>query len=263
VKDPLLSLAPTELNALAASIRSGRVALPCSSQNLQRIVGTADGDSISRRLEALASLGMSPEAMSACLELVAQSVASRPPLEDFVDLVTTGPEAGGVANRSTAVVVSDLFRNADRAVLVAGYAIYQGQKVFQSLAERMAQHPGLQVRMFLDVPRTHGDTSSVNDQITRFVHTFKTSQWPHKAPMPHVYCCEQIMSPREGKPGSLHAKCIAVDNEHVFVSSANFTEAGQDRNIEVGLLVRSPVISERLSRFFEALADADFFRRAI
>jgi hypothetical protein len=76
VKDPLLSLVPPELNALAASIRSGQVTLPCSAHSLQRIVGTADGDSISRRLEALASLGMSPEAMSACLELVAQSVAS-------------------------------------------------------------------------------------------------------------------------------------------------------------------------------------------
>ena len=86
MKDPLLSLAPTELNALAASIRSGRVTLPCSAQSLQRIVGTADDDSISRRLEALASLGMSPEAMSACLELVAQSVAARPPLDDLVDL---------------------------------------------------------------------------------------------------------------------------------------------------------------------------------
>ena len=263
MKDPLLSLAPTELNALAASIRSGRVTLPCSAYSVQRIVGTADGDSISRRLEALSSLGMSPEAMSACLELVAQSAASRPSLEDLVDLVTTGPEAGGVANRSTAVVVSDLFRNAQHSVLVAGYAIFQGQRVFQSLADRMEQHPDLQVRMFLDVPRAHGDTSSINDQIARFVHMFKTSQWPHKAPMPHVYCCEQIIDSQMGRPGSLHAKCMAVDNEQVFVSSANFTEAGQERNIEVGLLVRSAVISERLTRFFEALADAGFFFRTI
>jgi hypothetical protein len=137
----------------------------------------------------LASLGMSPEAMSACLELVAQSVASRPPLEDLVDLVTTGPEAGGVANRSTGVVVADLFRSAQRSVLVAGYAIYQGQKVFRSLAERKDQRADLQVRI-LDVPRTHGDTSSVNSRIARFVHTFKTTQWPNGSPLPSVYCCE-------------------------------------------------------------------------
>ncbi len=263
MKDPLLSLAPTELNALAASIRSGRVTLPCSASSLHRIIGTADGHSISRSLETLASLGMSPEAMSACLELVAQSVASRPPLEDLVDLVTTGPEAGGVANRSTGVVVADLFRNAQRSVLVAGYAIYQGQRIFQSLAERMECCSELHVRMFLDVPRARGDTSSINNRIARFVQAFKTSQWPNRAPMPQVYCCEQIMETENGKPGSLHAKCIAVDDQQVFVSSANFTEAGQDRNIEVGLLVRSAVLSERLSRFFESLVDNHYFRRAI
>ena len=194
MKDPLLSLAPTELNALAASIRSGRITLPCSSQNLQRIVGTADGDSISKRLGGIASLGMSAEAMSACLELLAESVASRPPLEDLVDLVTTGPEAGGVANRSTAVVVSDLFRNAQRSVLVAGYAIYQGQKIFPSLAERMEQHADLQVRMFLDVPRAREDTSSSSAHLARFVHTFKTSQWPNGAPTPSVYGCQGVKS---------------------------------------------------------------------
>jgi phosphatidylserine/phosphatidylglycerophosphate/cardiolipin synthase-like enzyme len=206
---------------------------------------------------------MSAGSVCACLELLAESAATKQPLEDLVDLVTTGPEAGGVANRSTAVVVSDLFRNAQHSVLVAGYAIYQGQKVFQSLANRMAQQPGLRVRMFLDVPRSHGDTSSVNDRIARFVHTFKTSQWPQKAVMPRVYCCEQIINPQTGKPGSLHAKCIAVDNERVFVSSANFTEAGQDRNIEVGLLVRSPVVCERLTRFFDALVDSNVFLRVI
>lgn len=263
MKDPLLSLAPTELNALAASIRSGRVDAPFLPQSVERFVGSVDGDLVSRRLMDLHSTGMAPLAICACLELLAQSAAARRPLEDAVDLVTTGPEAGGVANRNTSVVVSDLFRNAQHSVLVGGYAIYQGQKVFQALATRMEQHQGLQVRMFLDVPRGHGDTSPVDEQIARFVYTFKTSQWPDKAPMPNVYCCEQIMDPRHGKPGSLHAKCIVVDDEQVFVSSANFTEAGQERNIEVGVLIRSSIVAERLTRFFAALVEHQFFRRAI
>jgi phosphatidylserine/phosphatidylglycerophosphate/cardiolipin synthase-like enzyme len=170
------------------------------------------------------------------------SLASRPPLENFVDLVTTGPEVGGVANRSTEVVVCDLFRNAQRSVLVAGYAVYQGQRVFHSLAERMVQNSSLQVRMFLDIPRTQGDTSSVSIQKAKFVHHFKDSQWPAGMPFPIVYCCEQLIE----KAGSLHAKCIAIDDETVFVSSANFTEAGQQRNIEVGLLFQSRTINERL-----------------
>jgi phosphatidylserine/phosphatidylglycerophosphate/cardiolipin synthase-like enzyme len=36
-----------------------------------------------------------------------------------------------------------------------------------------------------------------------------------------------------------------VDGKHVFVSSANFTEAARERNIEVGLLVQSRALAER------------------
>ena len=42
-------------------------------------------------------------------------------------------------------------------------------------------------------------------------------------PLPQVYCCEQIVENQAIKPGSLHAKCIVVDNAQAFVSSANFT----------------------------------------
>jgi phosphatidylserine/phosphatidylglycerophosphate/cardiolipin synthase-like enzyme len=53
---------------------------------------------------------------------------------------------------------------------------------------------------------------------------------------------------------SLHAKCVVVDNEQAFVSSANFTEAAQTKNIEVGTLIRSPTFARKLSEHFETLA---------
>ena len=71
------------------------------------------------------------------------------------------------------------------------------------------------------------------------------------------------MITQNGKPGSLHAKCIVVDGEHVFVSSANFTEAAQERNIEVGLLVQSRAVADRVCRFFDALLDIGYFVRTI
>jgi hypothetical protein len=107
-------------------------------------------------------------------------------------------------------VVSDLFRRAEHSVLVAGYAVYQGQRVFQALGNRMVQHPELETRMFLDVPRRQGDTSSAGALIARFVHQFKSSQWPNGMPLPNVFCCGQQIA-QNGKPGSLHAKCIVVD----------------------------------------------------
>jgi len=58
---------------------------------------------------------------------------------------------------------------------------------------------------------------------------------------------------RREKRASLHAKCVVVDNAISFVSSANFTEAAQERNIEVGLLIRSAPLAARLERHFTAL----------
>jgi len=262
VKDPLLSLAPSELRALATSVRNGRVSAPYSALSLQRIVGEHAAEPVARTLELLSASGMSSEGLSLCLELTADALSTRLPLEDLVDLVTTGPEAGGVTNRSTAAVVSELFRSAERSVLIAGYAVYQGQKVFQALGDRMVQRPELDVRMFLDLPRKQGDTSSADVLMAQFVQQFRSSQWPNRTPLPRVYCCEQLMTPN-GKPGSLHAKCIVVDGEHVFISSANFTEAAQQRNIEVGLLIQSHVVGERVCRFFETLLDHHYFLRAI
>ena len=59
------------------------------------------------------------------------------------------------------------------------------------------------------------------------------------------------------KRACLHAKCVVVDGEAVFVSSANFTEAAQERNIEMGLLVRSRWLAERVTRHFETLLAAE------
>jgi len=238
------------------------VSAPYSALSLQRIVGLDAAGSISSKLDSLSASGMSSEGLSVCLELTADALGSRSPIEDLVDLVTTGPESGGVANRSTAVVVSELFREAEHSVLVAGYAVYQGQRVFQALGNRMVQHPELETRMFLDVPRKQGDTSSADALIARFVQQFKSSQWPDGMPLPNVYCCGQQIA-QNGKPGSLHAKCIVVDGEHVFVSSANFTEAAQERNIEVGLLVQSRAVADRVCRFFDALLDIGYFVRTI
>ena len=124
------------------------------------------------------------------------------------------------------------------------------------------QRPELEVRMFLDVPRIQGDMSSADALIARFVQHFKRSRWPGGMPLPNVYCCGHLIT-QGGKPGSLHAKCIVVDGKYVFVSSANFTEAAQERNIEVGLLVQSRTLAERVCRFFDALLDDRFFTRTI
>lgn len=249
----LATLSTTDLNDLALALQAGRLGPPYSPIGLQRELPGGAAAAISAGLQQMAEAGLTPSQIALALNLIAQDRRSRPRLEDLLDLVTTGPEVQGVANRDTSVVVRELFANAKTSVLVAGFAIYQGQRVFQALADRMQELPQLRVRVIVDVQRSVGDTTVDTELIRRFAERFRTQQWPQNRPQPNVFFDPRSLDVSSDKRACMHAKCVVVDGHSVFVSSANFTEAGHQRNIEVGVLIHSPVVAERLVRFFDSM----------
>ena len=60
---------------------------------------------------------------------------------------------------------------------------------------------------------------------------------------------------------SLHAKCLVVDEQQVLLTSANFTEAAQVRNIEAGVLLDNPFVAQSLREQFESLAQSGVLQR--
>ena len=191
--------------------------------------------------------------LSTYLEVLCQDRRQRPVAEDLIDLVWTGPEAPGIVNRDTSVVVREMFQGARASVLVAGYAVYQGHVVFKELADRMDQNPDLQVQMYLDIQRPPQDQSSPSELVRTFAERFARKEWPgHR--IPKVYYDPRSLQSDYTKRASLHAKCVVVDQEQAFVSSANFTEAAQTKNIEVGAYLKSPAFARRLAEHFEMLA---------
>ena len=256
----LLSLPPSDLRSLAAGIRSGRLNEPYPAPSLERYLNASLASQVSAELVEMTKSGMSAVAVASMVDLLASALASRPGLSDVVDLVTTTPDGWRDANRDTSVVVSELFRNASASVLVAGYAVHQGQKVFQALAERMRRKPDLSVRMFLDIQRSNGDTSTPNELVRRFLHRFRSAEWPTGAPLPRIYYDPRSLAPARQDRAALHAKCVVVDGKDVFVSSANFTEAAQERNVEIGVLVHSGSLAVRITRFFDSLIASGHFR---
>ena len=188
-------------------------------------------------LVRLTAEGLSAEHLAFFLEILATERNSQRTGED-VELVSTGPEAAGFPARDTRIVVRELFRQAERSVLIAGYAVYQGHDVFSGLAEKMDANPDLVVRMFLNVERPFGDTSKASEILRRFTEHFKAREWPGSR-YPEVYYDARSLNLDGSKRASLHAKCVVVDERVAFVSSANFTEAAHVRNIEVGTLVHS------------------------
>ncbi len=145
-------------------------------------------------------------------------------------------------------------------MLIAGYAVYQGRAVFRALAERMDANTDLSVQMFLDVQRSHGDTSAPSEILRRFANRFRTQEWPGTR-LPAIYYDPRSLDDEASTRTSLHAKCVVVDEQVAFISSANFTEAAQVRNIEVGVLIRLGSFARQLAGHFMGLADRHSLER--
>jgi phosphatidylserine/phosphatidylglycerophosphate/cardiolipin synthase-like enzyme len=96
--------------------------------------------------------------------------------------------------------------------------------------------------------------------LRRFVHRFRSQEWPGEK-LPELYFDPRSLDLEAVKRSSLHAKCIVVDRRVAFVTSANFTEAAQMRNIEVGALIHSEQFAARLVGHFETLADVGLLKR--
>jgi phosphatidylserine/phosphatidylglycerophosphate/cardiolipin synthase-like enzyme len=260
VRSVLHEMPTATLRALADALRVGRLHAPVTSAGLARvgIYGVPSG--LTAEIDAgLVGFGAAGLAwgIDRLVEEREAHAASRP------ELVWTGPETAGAGSRDTSVVVAELFRSAERSVLVATYAVYQGTQVFALLAERMQALPELSVRLFVNIPRPAGCPPNVGEAhlVRAFAERFAAEDWPAGVRLPELFYDPRSLSPDPGPKACLHAKCIVVDNARVFVTSANFTEAAQERNIETGVLVNDPSVARGLRDQFESLVTAGRLRR--
>jgi phosphatidylserine/phosphatidylglycerophosphate/cardiolipin synthase-like enzyme len=252
-------LTDADLAALAGALRSGRLHAPFTAVPVQRYCAVARAAEVASRLQQLHEEGMKPQHLALLAETIVRTRERLPEPAELVDLVWTGPETPGVTNRDTSVVVRELFGSAESEVLVAGFAVYQGRAVFKRLAERMEERPGLRVKLFLDVQRHPADTSLPEKVVGRFAQRFITQEWPGEK-VPELYYDPRSLVADTLKRSSMHAKGVVVDRRVALVTSANFTEAAQTRNIEVGALIRSQGFATQLAGHFESLAAAGLLR---
>ncbi len=57
----------------------------------------------------------------------------------------------------------------------------------------------------------------------------------------------------------LHAKAVIIDARYTLLTSANFTEAAQQRNIEAGVLLDDSRLATRLTQQFSQILEAGHF----
>jgi phosphatidylserine/phosphatidylglycerophosphate/cardiolipin synthase-like enzyme len=239
------------LRTLAASLRDGALAAGLSRRSIQQITG-AGGDAVAESLTTMTADGMQPRQIAMVIEAIASARDHSDDPAKLFDLVMSGPDVYGFPTGDTAAVISTLIQDADGEVLLVGYAIHNGRRLFEPLAARMQSNPKLRVRLCIDIPRRQNDTSLAAEIVRRYVADFRTKHWPWNV-LPELFYDPRSLLEAGGVRSSLHAKCIVVDRSSALVTSANFTEAAQQRNIEVGILTRYRPMVERLAGYFDSL----------
>jgi phosphatidylserine/phosphatidylglycerophosphate/cardiolipin synthase-like enzyme len=245
-------LAYGNLVQLAEAVDSGRLAPPFTGFSLSHHVPAKLCDQVAGELNRLYESGMQVPHLAYLFHTLADERLTVQNADRSVQLVWSGPEVPGAQTRDTGVLVGELFATAEKNVLVAGFAVAQGKRIFKALSDRMGNLPELRVRMFLNVSRPYRDSTPEAELLKRFADKFRLEEWPGPKP-PDVYYDRRALALDNTERASLHAKCIVIDQCKTLVTSANFTDAAQLRNIEAGVLVTDSNFARSLIGQFEAL----------
>lgn len=246
----LFALPPHLRARLAAALKSGLLGPSCSLASLRSVLGIqTGGEEVVEALGELGREGIKGPRVAAWIKAVEETLP-RPPQ---TDLVWSGPKVPGLHARDTRRVYEELLGSAARSIWVSTYAYFDGPRAFEVLARHMDETPQMRVTLLLNIQRKWGDTTAADELVRRFADRFWGEDWPGKS-RPRVYFDPRSLDPSHSK-GVLHAKAVVADDEVVFMTSANLTEAAWDRNIEMGLLVRDRALALSVTTHFNALID--------
>jgi phosphatidylserine/phosphatidylglycerophosphate/cardiolipin synthase-like enzyme len=249
--DALLDLPANLRERLTSALATGTLAPPYAAAALRATFGDAnDRRGVREALLELNALGVSGRAAAAWIRTAsaAKDAVPRP------DLVWTGPEVPGLHARDTRQVFEDILGSAERSIWASTYTYYDGPKAFDVLARRMDERPELEVTLLINIARKPRDTRAGDELITQFAHRFWSHDWPGDR-RPRVFFDPSALKQDDTK-SVLHAKALVQDERYVLVTSANFTEAALDRNIELGLRVEDPTLALQIIRHYQRLVEA-------
>ena len=260
---PLRALGRTALAGLAEALAAGRIGAPITRAALGHHVPEEHLGAIAAALAAMESDGMAPRHIARAVHLLVEERDAGQRMSDRVQLVWSPPDLDAVDARDTSVVVQELFRQARHSVLISTFALDEKKKaeaLFGELAARMDAEPSLTVRVFANVHRKHLDDTPSATLVREFATHIRKQVWPGKR-LPEVFFDPRSLEMDGHKRAVLHAKAVVVDGRWTLLTSANFTEAAQERNIEAGVVIDDKRLAERVARQFEQFVEAGILRR--
>lgn len=260
---PLRALGRSALAGLAEALAAGRLGAPITKTALAPHVPEADLDGVAAALAELERDGMAPRHIARAVHLLVEERDAGQRMSDRVQLVWSPPDLDEVDARDTSVVVQELFRRARSSVLISTFALDEKKKaevLFGELAARMDAEPSLAVRVFANIHRKHLDETPSAVLLREFAKRIRDQVWPGQR-LPEVYYDPRSLETEGTKRAVLHAKAVVVDARWTLLTSANLTEAAQERNIEAGVVIDDKRLAERVVRQFDRFVEGRILRR--
>ena len=246
----VLQIAPHLRERLIRALETGLAPFPCTAAGLRSALGVVELQPASiDAINAVTKYGVDATGAAAWLRSIGEASKS----VSSPDLVWSGPEVPGVHARDTRRVYEELLSTFRRSLWLSTFVFFDGPQTFRILAKRMDQDSTLQVCLLLNVQRKSGDTSTAADVIRRFAESFWKQDWPGSN-RPRVFFDPRSLE-TVGARSVLHAKAVVADDDAVFITSANMTQAAFDRNYELGLLSRDRALAATVARYFQTLID--------
>jgi phosphatidylserine/phosphatidylglycerophosphate/cardiolipin synthase-like enzyme len=248
------------LDSLSSALQSGRLKPPYTVFALTEWAPQLGRESLAAELSSLSGVGFTPATLAITLKVLADDVAARQRALDQIQLVWTSPDEEGPHVRDTSVVVRQLSSEARRSLWISTYNIFNGHEVFLPIYEALSRLPELQVVLILNIPADEKHALYGVAAIEKYTKVFWKYHWPW-ALKPAVYYDPRGPEENPDLPACQHAKCILVDDETAFITSANFTESAHEQNIELGVIFReNPTLAKSIKAKFENLISNGFLK---
>jgi len=162
---------------------------------------------------------------------------------DLVEIVSTTPVSFKSKNRKTFPVLKETLISAQRSIILTGYSISDHFDELLNIINLKSKQ-GVQVELFLNdyesMKQVFNDIDKKNKNFFR-VYNYAGVEG-------------DVMA-------SLHAKTLVVDEQKVFISSANLSYHGMISNIEIGVLIDSKTKASQIIDIFRELKKSRKFEQ--
>ena len=153
--------------------------------------------------------------------------------EEKIELVLTAPPSFNLRAKRTEDVVDELLQSARVSITMTGYSVSEHIKDFLDVIINKSQK-GVFVKIFINKVDEQNAIEKLIAHKGRFLKIYNYSN-------------------ETDKMAALHAKVISIDNERTLVSSANLSYHGMSANIEMGCVIQSKKIADKINEVFKNL----------